>query len=168
MMSDSRYKEHPTAEQLAAWRQGALQEVQRIGSEELAQRLKLPHQALLSFLNGENPSPPLLVALSVYDFVEYPDLMALLSSYFYESYNMETGSTANWQPAVDEFIQGSMPGRVRGAAEDIRRFLAATPDDRVRQELEKLGSCLAWNAVPLTAREWIQAVHDRLTATRNA
>lgn len=151
-----------------AWRQNTSKEVQRVGSEELAQRFKLPHDALLGFLDGEDPSPRLQVALSVYDFVEYPDLMALLSGYFYESYDVETGSPENWQAAVDDFIQGSMPGRVRGAAGDIRRFLAATPDDRVRQELESLGSCLAWNEVPLSPREWIQAVHDRLCAVLQA
>lgn len=153
-----------TAEQIAAWRHGVLREVQRVGSEELAQRLKLPHDTLLGFLNGEDPSPRLQVALWVYDFVEYPDLTALLSGYFYESYHVQTGSPANWQAAVDDFIQGSMPGRVRGAAGDIRRFLAVTPDNMVQQELRRLGSCLAWNVVPLTPREWIEAVHDRLAA----
>jgi hypothetical protein len=160
--------EPPTAEHVTTWREGAQREVQRVGSDELALRLKVPHDALLGFLRGEAPSPPLQVALSVYDFVEYPDLMHLMMGYFYESYATDTGSLANWQAAVDDFVQGSWRGMIIGAAGDIRRLLAATPDDRLQEELVGLGSRFVFHAVPLTPREWIQAVHDRLAGALRA
>ena len=158
-------QEPPTPEQLMGWRKDALTEVERIGTVELAQRLKVPEDTLLKFLGGNDPPTRLQIALSVYDFGDYPDLTQLMMSYFHDSYEAVTGSLENWQSAVDAFVKGGSRGRVIGAAGDIRRFLTVTKDNRVQNELVRLGCCFAFRAIQATPRQWLEAVHSRLLET---
>jgi hypothetical protein len=155
----------PSKEQISEWKRGSLREMERIGGDEFAQRLKVPAEAVRRFLEGNDPDPRLARALSVYDFDPYSDLKQLMLAYFYESYDYVSGSLENWQAAVDEFIEGEGQGTVAGAASDIRKLVAdVREDEAIRLELENLGCRFAFRAVPLTPREWIEAVHDRLIA----
>jgi hypothetical protein len=155
--------------ELIAWRKLSRREVERIGVDEFSQRLNVSEKALHAFLDEGQPTLALRTAVSVYEFDEYTDLKQLMLSYFHDSYDQDTGSLENWQSAIDDFVAGSSGGRVSGAASDIRRLLAVVDDDKeIQRKLVSLGCCFAFKLVPMTPKQWLTAVHDRLVSTVTA
>jgi hypothetical protein len=165
MFENLRDLENLSAEQLRLLRHNATTELGRIGEAEFARRLNASTADVRRFLEGARPAHPLLAGLVFYDFGPYPDLAELVDTRFYEGYDYDTGSYGSWEPAVDRFVRDESHGKVVGAALDIRNLLATTADDKqVRKILQRLGCRFSLNAVELTERQWLQAIHDRLVS----
>ncbi|WP_322920123.1 contact-dependent growth inhibition system immunity protein [Nocardioides renjunii] len=85
------------------------------------------------------------------------DAAHLFSAYFYEDW--DEAEYSSWEAAVDDFALRS-PGRVAGAAHDIRTLLSLQlADAELGLELRELGCSYS---PPEGDQLWLELVRDRL------
>lgn len=95
------------------------------------------------------------------DAPQYAELDQFLGGYFNEDF---ASYAPTWEGVVDFYVAESSTATVRSALDQLEKLLA-TDDDELRAVVTAMGP--RYDHHPLSRREWLEAVRDRLWSTTN-